>query len=523
VSIKTVPVGVLLERLGNGWKPPHRGLAQEFVETWRGRVGEVEPATVTLDENVLYFVTDLSSIHLRGMEQVHCLALAGNGNDLSQISQEYWTRLAAPGRVLFVLALSETAFAQASSALAEMGCLILPPATVSELLDSEDPKSFIKREMRRQLPPRGLIPYSILLSAEGAMFYGRGEELLRLEQEDQVSFAIAGPSRIGKTSLAKQYRTRLVRSRHPRAGATFYIDFSERADRSADGLARRIAMAIESSNRSNRMTTDDLVNFLRFQRHNRFDRPIELILDEVDEVCTSSTFERLAAAAKNGLCRLILCGRGVLLKSVLRKSSLAQRLELMHMKPLDDTSARKLISEPLGDYGLGIREPEQFFERVCRMTGRLPHLVQYYGRRLAELATEQRSDQVGPPDIETLHCDYEAAQYFTSPLADLEESESRLIAFHLLSSPAGVMSIQQIEATLRSEGVPEITLERVSDICNDLFIYNVVTWNGDGSFRVANEGLAFYARQLGIIDFPLADARRQLSRGALARADSNGR
>jgi hypothetical protein len=499
----------LIERLAAGWTPAHSIAALECVRLWGERL---EAATEVKDvgADALHFVTDLSEIHLRGMDEIHCLLLAGSRDDLKKTVEEFWLGASIPGRLIVVLALSETAHAKAQSALADLDAVVLSRSEVQALLEDARPRKFFKTELCRRLPPRSLIPYSILLSAQGGMFYGRDCELARLREEVDVSFAIAGPSRIGKTSLVKRHQKELARLRHPGALATFYVDCYA-CPNTPDAIARTIAMEIDGSSRSARMKLDDLMNFLRFQSRVRLGRPVELILDEVDEVCQSSVMVVLAKAARLGICRLILCGRGALLHTMLNQNSLlASRLELLRLEPLDEQAARRLVFEPLIDFGLRVEEADRLAEAVFGLTGRLPHLLQYYGRRLLELAIQQRSETVSSRDIETLQWDYEAAQYFTSPLADLKDPRSRLVAFSILNASGGQLTVAAVQELAVREGLRDLHHAEAFHICNDLVINNILAWE-KGSFRVANEALRYYAGQLRFLDRVLEEARRELA------------
>ena len=73
----------LIERLAAGWTPAHTGTALEFVRFWGERleaVTEVKDAGA----DALHFVTDLSDIHLRGMDEIHCFLLGGSQDDLKK-------------------------------------------------------------------------------------------------------------------------------------------------------------------------------------------------------------------------------------------------------------------------------------------------------------------------------------------------------------------------------------------------------------------------------------------------------
>jgi hypothetical protein len=487
----------LLKRLAEGWTPTHCGLAQELARRLKDALGISGEVKTQVEENALTCSLDLSGIRLRGMEEVPCLLLGGAA-PAPTIVRDFWKRANAPGRILCVLALSEGARAAAEQHLVKERCLLLDPEQVAALLEAEDARELFKRFLREQIALRQLIPYGILLPVQGNMFYGRQHDLARLREEADVSFAVAGPGRLGKTSLVLEYQRQLVRARDPRATRKFYINFFDCADTTADGIARFLAMRIEASQRSAKLDRDGLLQFLR--RHvSLFGGPLDLLLDEVDLVCDGEGFRLLAKAARQGLCRLVLCGRGVLLKTVLSKQSpLEHRLELLRLRPLDAEAARRLILEPLADLGFTVTETQQLVERICKLTGRMPHLIQFYCKRLATVLIEEERHIVGPPQLDALRWDFETAQFFVSPLSDLTDPETRAVAQVLLKEGLRNFNAAQVRELAAQRGL-ELDVYRALEICNELVINNVLVWD-EGHFRPANEALLFYAREMKLLD-----------------------
>ncbi|MCI0659592.1 MAG: hypothetical protein L0220_00810, partial [Acidobacteria bacterium] len=275
-------------------------------------------------------------------------------------------------------------------------------------------------------------------------------------------------------------------------------------DSSDDGIARFIAMHIAPSSRSDRVTNDDLVQFLRRQ-YSLHHGSLELLLDEVDLVCASRAFKSLAKAARQNICRLVLCGRSNLLKIALSPDSLLEcRVELLRLQSLDHDSARELLICPLSDLGFSLDQPDRIIERLFRLTGRMPHLLQFYGKKLANLAIEEGTDIITQEHLDTLRWDFETAQYFISPLGDLTDLESHLVALSLLKDGRQVFSVPLVRE-IAAKYELHLSYARIGEICNDLVINNILAWD-EGAFRLANESLPYYARQMKLLDGQLKDA-----------------
>jgi hypothetical protein len=294
----------------------------------------------------------------------------------------------------------------------------------------------------------------------------------------------------------------MVRRKDPLSTYRLLINFIDCTDTSPNGVARFIAMKIESSSKSFKMTPDALLKFLVYHSKNG---PLDLLLDEVDHVCETDAFKALGAAARDGHCRLILCGKEALLKMALTENSLLGcRLILTQLEPLDETAATQLILRPLTDLGFEIIESEKIVEYILRWTGRLPYLLQYCGQKLANIAIDENADAISMDHVEALKWDFVTAQYFVKPLTDLGDPETRFIGLSLLKNDYKEFSVKAVSDLARRSGI-SLDTNRAREICNNLVINNVLAWNG-GSYRIANDGLYFYALQAGYLDDALEEA-----------------
>jgi hypothetical protein len=502
VNLRRLSAAGLIEQLGKGWPALAPEAPLGFVERWN-QAFRTSSLVGRCGDNVFRFVTDLGRIRLRGMEEVACLIAGGTEAGASQAIGEFLAREISPGRVPFVLAMSQ-AVAELTLQVGSGGsALVLSPSATGEILESEEPDVLLKRHLWEQSPRRRLVPFSITLPAQGHMFFGRSAELERLRDSEDHSFAVAGSGRIGKTSLLRQYERTLIQRRDPRAGCKFMFSFHGRGTMNPDRLARFVAMEIQPSSHSARVGSEGLVAFLKYQ-HRRLDQRLELLIDEMDEVCNNPVAHHLVTAAAEGYCRLVMCGRGALLKALLAdKAGFGGRVELLRLEPLDMAAAAQLLLEPLADLGFPVREPDKVAEMVFRLTGGYPHLVQFYGRQLADLAIREKADSVTAEHVELLKWDFETAQFFLSPLLELKDPGSRLIALELLRLRPEWITPASVCAVASGQGCTLGLVDAVN-LLNELVIGNLLAWQG-GSYRLANRSLCDYAAGLGFFDPAIED------------------
>jgi hypothetical protein len=485
--------------LRDGWERSHGGLAQELIKRWAAKL-HAEVWDEGVSDDALLFGASLGHIRMRAMDYVPCCLIGGRAN-LSGVLHDF-LKNSVPADLPFIITLSASAYEQAREILTKGRRVIFSPEQLTQLVRSHDPDQFLKLCIRQQVHRRVLIPYNINVPAEGGMFFGRENEVSRLLEENFTSFAIAGPGRIGKTSLLRQYRAMALRHHTRPTGIGFYVSMYDAKPATA---ARFLAMRIDPSSRSNRVTADDLINFLKYQKARR-GAPLELLLDEVDGVCRSDAFRYLGEAAKNELCRLVMCGRGELLRAMLDKDSPLQgRAELIRVEPLDETAGRALIKVPLTDLGFEMEQPAQLTEQLLSLTGRLPHLLQHMCKALIEVAVDEKSESITLGHLGKVKGDFLTAEFFINSIRDLTDSREQLVALRLVAGTARRFTTGSVYQVACEEKL-KISFDDAHLICNNLVINNVLAWDG-GSYTLANEGLPFFAQQTGYLDGALASAR----------------
>lgn len=523
---------LLLSKLRNGWRGSHTATLELISQI---AISLDAHLTITTGQQspTIEFVLDLSHIRLQGMNEVHCLALCADTHAMDEEIRGFLVRRYAVGRILFTFCLVTEVENRARSLTASIRCILFTVDRTCELLRHPDAKAFLKSILINALPRLSLIAYTIHAPVEPNMFFGREEELNRIFHESAASFAIAGPPGLGKTSLLRQYQKRLITSRDPRAQCRFYLNFLECENKSPDDIARFIAFKVNPTRRGynvkadvvpdaapgNRRTdeldgggraperfrtdsdvrVDGLKRFL-LREQRKYGQSLELLLDEVDEVCRSPVFESLGDCARDGICRLVLCGRSELLNMMQQAGSpLRRRLRLIQLHPLTEGEARQLIFEPLSDLGIRIEEEEAFVARINALTGRFPHLLQFYGRKLAERALQKHSDLLTLKHVEEVRWDHETALFFTTALEGIKDLTLKRVALLLLRYRPHTINPYVVMRLAQSKGVP-LTEQNASAACNALVIENVLSWY-EGEYFLANESLAEYAERGQLFEF----------------------
>jgi hypothetical protein len=512
-DVWVVPHHVVTDRLAAGWRQSSADVARDFLSRWSRRL-QCDMDVREMGDSQATFVCDLGSICFAGMNETACLLVAGGQDEVKEAVQTFWQRYNSPGRALLIIAVNEAAETAIRAHLPRGRHAVLGPNAAGALLESESPLFSLKGIIRDQVPRRRLIAFDTEHPIEGHMFRGRAHLLDRLLEEESVNFAVAGPGRIGKTSLLRRFLNRVLKSRDGSWPSRFYIDLMPCKDRTPDGLARFIALRIDGSSKVSHLTCDRLEQFLAHQR-SQHGRPVDLLLDETDEFLGLETFQSLGNAARKGLCRLVLAGRGNLLRTVLRKESrLHHRIELLRLDPLSDQEAESLFVRPMEDLGFEITNKRRVIEMVLGLTGKLPQYIQYYGRRICELSMESEGRAIGPALVYRVRDEFETMQMFSSPIFEVRDPRARFAGLALLGSGHRAITLPQIQEVLHNQGLP-IKLDELWDVANELVIQNVLAWNR-GKYQIANESLPYYAHMYDFFGSAMRELKPQLTRPALA-------
>jgi hypothetical protein len=404
-------VQLLVGFLGQGWARERPGRVDGLVQQLEKRLGRAAEAR-KFSHSSLCFRMDLGDIHLSGLnDEGPCLIVGGGRVEAEQAVREFLRGDALPSVIPLILCVSSEAYGEALRVVAEVSALVLSPAEVGELLCDDEPYPLLKRWLRRRISRARLNPYAPTRPAGVSMFFGRQEELTRLHQEEDRGFAIAGARSAGKTSLLQRYKWEITRRRDERCGHTFVINCRGCSNTSDGAAARFIADCVDPSMRVDQFGLQECFR----TRHNNLGWPTELLLDDVDELCTGAALRSLSDAAREGHLRLILSGREDALQQVLdRGTSSTYPFELIRLGPLDPQAAEDIICKPMADLGIELREGEQLVKHILRASGCWPHLLHLYCSELVKLARESGVDVVSLAEAREVETCLETARCVTA-------------------------------------------------------------------------------------------------------------
>src|SRR5262249_51500448 len=122
-------------------------------------------------------------------------------------------RVYARGELLCVVIVpgsSTTLETEASRYQTQTRLIFISEETQLKFLASASINSALMRFITERLPPSTLVPYQFGGAVSGNRFFGREAEIDRVLRKPTANFAITGIRRIGKTSLLKEVRERLV-------------------------------------------------------------------------------------------------------------------------------------------------------------------------------------------------------------------------------------------------------------------------------------------------------------------------
>jgi hypothetical protein len=493
MNIKHASSSDLCRQLAAGWPAEYPEAPRELLvrlrARWQGDVECERPST-----SAYLAVLALNQVHLLGASALGCLVL-GHGAKVEQEVNEFWQQHGGPGRLALILAATTKLREAVQRILLPARCLLLGDGEIEGLLTHPHPLELLKEHLRRQIPLRRLLPYDFMHPAPANMFFGRRDILRRMHEEELKSFAIAGPGRIGKSSLLRQYHYEMRRNfRDDRRQRLFLIDCYPYGGFDADQLAQRLALHVSADSEANRVNASTLPRFLK-RRSLEGERPLELLLDEVDSVCLNAAFDQLAEAVRSNYCRVILCGRSNLYR-VMKNGThqFEDRLELLRPEPLDFESAKQLLLNPLSDLGILPEDEMGLLRCVFGLSARRPHLIQYCANRLFQFAEADASTALTARHLQRLREEFMAMSRSMLPLEDMHDDWARLMALLWLEEGGGNVTVGSLQRLAKEHGLT-LTASKALDICDQLWICNVLTWER-GVQALASSHLVEFVRRM---------------------------
>jgi len=242
-----------------------------------------------------------------------------------------------------------------------------------------------------------------------------------------------------------------VAAKDPPFQCTFFVDLYPVKGRDADGVAQHIALAIDGGSRGAGIQCDRLEAFF-VSCHTRFRRPLDLLLDEVDEALPLGVSRPPGNDRPEGILPPGAGGqKPAAIRDVGSVRTLFPRLSLMRLDPLTDPE-RRTSSSSNGGPRLQVTDKHAVLSLLQELTGKQPSLVQYYGKAAASRMLDSGSDTLTRLSWKQCGMRMRHRRWFWDR-SRVSETPVPGAALGLLSLPRQPYTIPQVQTVVRSRGV----------------------------------------------------------------------
>lgn len=460
------------------------------------------------DGDIEIYSVDLNAIYRRFTEYVRLIVVASHpqqGNSsLSQRIKQALARNGLTSRQLIVLVLPDQ---DADTDVEQFpdSWVVLKPGDIRFIIESGRSgrsKNALARIIRQQVRLTDLSPYSTNRIATGRMFFGRETELRQLLKRSSENFVIAGPRRIGKSSLAAELMRRVVdasgplepevRIAHADCNLLGGLDDEEEL---FGALVRSLRPDLRDEmykwKRTGPRQGETVSSFEYFQRlvTQRY-RSVLIVIDEIDSLierdrenswATLRKLQALIDAQKRdargaviGNATVVLCGFSQLYYAVYDNAfPFYGRCHILLLHNLSRDATAKLITEPMGELGIPIVKPSDVTNRIYYETGGMPSIVQSICMEAVSLADEAENPELTPEGVDKiLHSDklMPLENYLAWVDYNAGQIEQALLYF---AAPLPRFSVDMFVAHLRQKGVKHIGLEMLRQPLDNLTLANL--------------------------------------------------
>lgn len=438
-----------------------------------------------------------SSLYIRNADNIHMLVLSSSAA-MPQIVDEFIRNDYELSRLALIICLDLKAYQYIketySLSMRQVG--LLSPLHSQSLMEVSNKKDILKvfsESIQSILPQKFIFPYDNTHPAEGVMFFGRKKELDLLESHLDLNIVVSGPGGCGKTSLVKYYMNRQKQRGQQRI---FYADFYGCRDGLDKTITEYLLKTIKFNNIHYHTNPLNTLDMIRYHYNNLPGKgPIEFILDELDAVVTSDVFDRLTEASKLGFCRLIICGRGGVLRATQNTESyFNSRFHHIRIGPLEEDDAYDLFRIPLTSLGIDLEDIPDMKQTLMDVTGGLPDLIQYTAISLTE--NMKGKNRITVEDVLKLKSkDFMYNSYVTGSLQTLIVEKPSVFKFlkGIDRRYDGKFTRKNAVGVLTNLDI-EIKPNQVGEVLNDLVIDNILIWDNH-TYRISHDLYREYLRK----------------------------
>lgn len=367
-----------------------------------------------------------------------------------------------------------------------------------------------------QIPISNLAPYQTSAPVEGSGFFGREREIGRVLRHPEISFAIMGIRRIGKTSLLKEVKLRLLDQGEDPARVV-WLDGStlSNADQFMEEMVRELRFRELPRLKKREKYLFYFAGFLKRMSKMHGGR-ITIFLDEADPLLiwarnVPDLLPTLHASMNAGHCRYIVAGFQTLIGELYNQNSpFFMAFEPLRLGPFERKETEDVILRPMRSLRVRFENERELVKRIHNDTRGHPLLVQYYCRELIE-QLERRGDRTLSPDgLADIYTSDGFKEQIVNAFRDNVDSPDKALVYALLLSfPESKEAFTQEEMyrTLRRQDCP-YSPEQIDQTCDRLILAGILVRKGP-KYQFANPIFPRVLRTNENLNYLLAVAKKE--------------
>lgn len=357
------------------------------------------------------------------------------------------------------------------------------------VLNSRRPTGELLDLIAGQIPIANLSPYETRAPVTGSRFFGREYEITRILSNQDTNHAILGIRRIGKTSLLREIERILKETQDP--SHVIYLECSDLL--SADDYIREVVRKLNPRELPRLQMQKYVFFFPDFlERMSRAHKSkLIFLLDEIDNLVIVQRgdwdlIRMLRASANKGACQYIMAGyREAMREQYMLDSPFYNFAQEIRLSEFTRQQARELISIPMENLRVRVRNKEEVISRIYEETAGHPNLIQYYCLILLRHLDQTGEREIGPDSLIDVYQDEGFKSHLLTSFMQNTENREKALVYAILMCCDDIsgqgFSQEFIDESLRKGGVA-LPQDDIDEASNVLMLAGVLRRSGKEYF-----------------------------------------
>jgi hypothetical protein len=355
--------------------------------------------------------------------------------------------------------------------------IIVDQAAQQAIRSAQSPTGELRDIIAEQISLTSLSPYEKSVPVTGSRFFGRDYEIRRILGNLDSNYVILGIRRIGKTSLLRELRRRLLAQ--PSPSPIVYLDCSDLL--TLEEYVEEVVRKLEPKELPRLHMQNYAFYFPHFlermsQRHHG---KIIFFLDEIDNLIQMQEghwdlFKILRASSNKGACHYIMAGyREAMNTRYMLDSPFHNFAEDVVLGTFKRQEARSLIVAPMRNMRITIHNEQEVVGRILEETSGQPVLIQHYCMLLLRELDRTGSREISPNSLVKIYNDESFANHLLETFMMNTTNAEKALVYSVLLEGSSVyregFSQSDIDSALKRQGLI-YTQREIEQACGNLVL-----------------------------------------------------